>query len=889
MLKEAKTQRMTGRKDYAGQILGWWVSAVQRHALPVLMIALLFTAGVLYYSIRHFRINVDTSGMISDTLRFRRLEDDFLKAFPQLRGTIVVVLDADAPELALSARTRMAERLRKEPRLFRSVYEPGGGAFFEENGLLYLSQKELEAFADDMAGAQPFLAMLSQDLSVRGLLSVLEKALVNTDAREAMDKRIALLFDAMADTFEQARENRSYPLPWQRIMLGDSQSHMMRHQFIILQPVLDGAKLSSGEVALDTLRRIAGEMGFTGGSGVKMHLTGEVVLARENLIEVRNSVGAATFVSFLLVAVTLFVGLGRSGRLVLSSLATLTAGLIWTTGFAVVFIGPLNLISVTFAVLFVGLGIDYSIQFCLRYREVIETGCSNNEGLVITAKGVGRSLLVSCITIAIGFYAFVPTAYAGVGELGLISGTGMFISFFANLTILPALLTLFPVKRRAQPPLMPGKGLVTIPYRHSLLVGIGGLVLGAGAALLLPRLYFDYNPLNLHDRKSEAITTIKELFRDPEAAPWTASVLAKNGEEAQETAGRLRKLKEVKRAITLFDFVPEDQPEKLRIISDVALLMPPSLKDIAVHHLDDEQKIRACNSFEKELEKSLRVSPAASDQSARRLYASIQHFTPLANDPAKGGRACAALEEGLLSILPSLLRSLETSLKAEAFGMADLPGELVAQYLTRDGRYRVQIFPKEDITDREALRRFVDAVRTVAPDATDTPVSVFESGRAVVSSFRQATLSALVVIALYLLIELRSLAWTVLVLIPMVLAMVLTGSFSVLFNVPLNFANVIIAPLLLGVGVHNGIIFILRHRTEPPSDGNVLRTSTARALLFSTLTMIVSTGSLAFSSHRGIASMGMLLAVCLGFLMLCTLILLPALLELTGRRAKREE
>jgi hopanoid biosynthesis associated RND transporter like protein HpnN len=886
VLEQTGNNRMKGRSgDFPGRLLGWWVSLIQRHSLPVIIVTLLLTAGVFYYSIRNFRINVDTGGMISEKLRFRQLEIEFSKAFPQMSDTIVVVLDADAPELALSARKRMAERLRKETRLFRTVSEPGGGAFFEKNGLLYLSVKELEDFADSMAGAQPFFAMLSEDLSLRGLFSVLERALSEPEGREAMGERINLLLDRMGETFEEAAGNRARQLSWQAIMLGDEQANKLRRQFIILQPYLDSTRLSSGEAPLEAVRSAAKEMGFNGGSGVKMHITGDVALSHENLIEVRNTVGAATLISFLLVGVTLFVGLGRSGRLVFASLVTLGVGLIWTTGFAIAFVGSLNLISVTFAVLFIGLGIDYSIQFCLRYRELMGSGLAHEEGIVTTAKGVGRSLLVSCVTIAIGFYSFVPTAYAGVGELGFISGTGMLISFFANLTILPALLTLLPVKGKKGLPSTPWQRLVTLPYVRSGTVGIVALMSGLGAVMLLPGVYFDYNPLNLYDKKSEAITTIKELFKDPESVPWTASVLAGSREEANETAERLRKLKEVKMVITLSDFVAEDQTEKLKIISDVALFMPPSLKEVRVTQLSHAEELKALSGFEKALEKSLHSPDRTVSPSARRLYESIQRFKALLHDPVKGQKAFAALDAGLLSALPDLLRGLETSFQASAFGLSDLPGELTAQYLSPDGRYRVQVFPGEDIMNRDALERFVRAVRTVAPDATDSPITVLESGKAVVSSFRQATLSALVVIILYLLIELRNLSVTVLILVPLALAMFLAGAFSVLFDLPLNFANVIIVPLLLSVGVHNGIIFVLRHQTEPPPDGNMLKTSTARAVLLSTLTMIISTGSLSFSAHRGIASMGLLLTVCLGFLLICTLFLLPALLELTEKRA----
>jgi predicted RND superfamily exporter protein len=247
----------------------------------------------------------------------------------------------------------------------------------------------------------------------------------------------------------------------------------------------------------------------------------------------------------------------------------------------------------------------------------------------------------------------------------------------------------------------------------------------------------------------------------------------------------------------------------------------------------------------------------------------------------------AALEKGLLSNLPALFHRLETSLQATAFDASDLPRELASQYISTDGRYRVQVFPSEDIMNRDALARFVKAVRTIAPDATDAPVSIYESGMAVVSSFRQATAYALVAIVVFLLIELRSLYATGLILVPLVLAMLLTAAASVFLSIPLNFANVIVVPLLLGLGVHTGIIFIMRYQTEPPSNGNMLTTSTARAVLFSSLTTMVSTGSLSFSSHRGIASMGKLLTICFGFLIVSTLLLLPSLIELSKRYSEK--
>ncbi len=870
---------MTRRyKEYSKRILELWVNAVQRHPTMVLIITALTTCLVLFYSVTHFKINVDVRGMISEKLHFRKLSNEFSRDFPTLTDTIVVVIDADTAELASSARRNLAARLRQEKGFFKTVYEPGGGTFFEKNGLLYLNVNALEDFADNMATAQPLIGLLSRDLSLRGLFSVLEKALSASKNRELKDRGINLLFDQMSRTLDSVAAGRSYQMSWQSVMIGEKEASEQRRQFIILRPYLEGGGLAAGEDALTAVRRAANNIVQETG-GVKARITGDVALAHENMTEVRNSIGAATAASLFLVALILYFGLGGSGRLIFASLVTLIIGLIWTTAFAITFIGSLNMISVTFAVLFIGLGIDYSIQFCLRYRELVISGGLHRDSVLTTAKGVGRALFLSCMTTAIGFYSFLPTAYAGVAQLGLISGTGMFISFFANLTVLPALLTFLPVKEKKIRVVFRHERFLTVPYRYSRQIVIGALALGFGAVSLLPRVYFDYNPLNLYNRMSESVITVQELFNNPEAPPWTISVLVKGEKETRALAERLGRLKEAKMVVTLFDFVPENQSEKLGIISDVALIMPPGLKGATVHHLTHEENIRALNDFENALKESLSSSTGPANSSVARLYESIRKFKSQLHDPIRSAAAVGALEKSLLSNLPGLFERLETLLYATAFGLSDLPRDVVDQYVGVDGRYRIQVFPSENITNRKSLARFVRAVQAIAPDATDAPVTIYESGMAVVSSFRQAALYALIAITVFLLFEMRSLAITLLILVPLILAMVLTAAASVLLGIPLNFANVIVVPLLLGTGVHSGIIFILRYQIEPPRTGNMLRTSTARAILFSSLTTMISTGSLSFSSHRGISSMGILLTICFGFLIISTLVLLPALIE----------
>lgn len=870
-------------------LLGKWIAFVQLHARAVIAVSILLTAGILYYSLDHFRINTDVSGMISEKLRFRKLENDFTRAFPQLSDAIVVVIDAETPELATDARVRLVKGLREEKALFKDVYEPGGGVFFEKNGLLYLSGEELQDVADKITVAQPLIGFLSEDLSLRGLFSVLGQALEQPKDTVLKEGRLSLVFEEMRRAFDSAASHGFYRVSWQRLMLGQKDASRQMRQFIIARPYLDANSLSAGEAALDKVRKIAKDLGLDGGSGVKVRITGDVALASENLAEVRNSVGVATLASLILVGFIIYIGLGGYGRMMVAALATLIIGLVWTTGFAIAFIGSLNMISVTFAVLFIGLGIDYSIQFCLRHKELLESGVSHRESLAITSTGVGRSLLLSCITTAIGFYAFIPTAYAGVAELGMISGTGMFISFIANLTILPALIELLPVKAKKASGSDAVMSLVKVPYRFPRLIVAVSLLLGIASALLLPQFYFDYNPLNLYDPKSESVAAVKELFKDPETTPWTISVLVRGKENAGRLAEKLRALREVKMVVTLLDFVPEKQSEKLSILSDIRLFMPPGLGHATIRQLSYQQDLHALGVFENRVKDAMATPSVKERATLEGLYKSIQEFKLLLKDPVRGKAALDELEEGLLGNLPSLFRRLDMSFQASPVDVRSLPKDLTAQYLSSDGRYRVQVFPNENLMDRTALASFVKSVQAVAPEATDAPVSIYESGMAIISSFKEATLYAFIAITIYLLIELRKVLVTILILTPLILVTLMTAAASVLLGIPLNFANVIVVPLLLGIGVHSGIIFVVRYQSERPQGGNMLTTSNARAALFSNLATMVSTGSLSFSPHRGISSIGILLTLCLGFLIVSTLVLLPALLKLVEKRLSHED
>jgi hopanoid biosynthesis associated RND transporter like protein HpnN len=857
-------------------------SFVQRHAYLVLILSTAFTVWLMFYIVHNFRMNTNLDNMIDNSLPFRQVALDYDKAFEN-RETLVVVLDGDSAELSAHVQGLLANKLSQEKKMFHNVYLPGGGSFFEKNGLLYLSLEELQDLSDRVAQVQPLLGMVAQDMTLRGLFSMLERIFKESDDIEKYDDRFISMFTRLSEAFNAVTSKepiKPYHLSWQALMFGEKQEDTRR--FIVVEPNLDYSEFYAGQNAVETVSDLAVELKQK--YGVQVRITGSVALENDDLISVQKGTVLASLLSLVLLRIILSMGLG-SARLIVATLLTLLIGLIWTTGFAIVFIGSLNLISISFAVLFIGLGSDFSLQYCMRYMELIEEGNSNEVSLVKTATSTGSSLFLCALTAAVGFYSFVPTAFSGVSELGIISGTGMFISIITNFTFMPALLAVMPLKNQRAAPLRFNQAISLLPYKYAKSISIFALVLGIGSALLLPRIYFDYNPLNLNNPDAESVKTAKELFKSGNTSPWKISLLAANEEEAKAIKDQLNSLEEVERAITLTDFVPDDQQEKLSIIEELGFFIPQIPEKPRKQPPTFEDNMAALKSLGELLRTLILFTPRIDDSEKllvmKRFYYSILSLQSMAeHSRARAEFALEQLNQSLLLNLSLVLKQLGSSLNAEPFEKDDLPQDLRRRYVAEDGRYRIEVSPKQDINKIENLEVFVAAVRTVAPNATDSPVMILESGKAIIGAFKEATVYAIIVITIIILIMLRSLSETVFVLIPLTLAVVYTGAVSVLLDIPLNFANVIVVPLILGVAVDLGIHFVHRFHTDPPARGNILMTSTARGVFYSALTNLVSFGSLAFSAHKGTASMGLLLVLCMSFMLFSTLIVLPALLKL---------
>jgi hopanoid biosynthesis associated RND transporter like protein HpnN len=855
-----------------GAGIGHIVEFARCNAAAIVLGALLLSAGGGFYAASHLTIDTNLEHMLPTDVAWRQNEVALDQAFPQNDSLLVVVVDGETGDLADRAARELADRLRAEPELFRYVRQPDGGAFFDRNGLLFLSVAELEALSEQLIAAQPLIGNLARDPSLRGLFDTLALFVAGAGKDHAAIGRLDPTLAAIADAVEAVLSGRSEPLSWQQIMTGRTAEPRERRRFVVARPVLDFSALEAGGPARAEIRRLAGALALDPAHGVRLRLTGPVALDDEQFATLREGALKSTILSVVLVCAILFAAL-RSVKLVGAILTTLAAGLALTAGFASLAIGSLNLISVAFGVLFIGLAVDFSIQFSVRYRDQRHRLGSFPEALRSTATSIGPALALAAGATAIGFLSFVPTQYTGIRELGWIAGSGMIIAIALNLVLLPAGLTL--LRPKGEPERIGFRRAAAI---DRFLERRRGWVIGAAAALaavgiaLLPRISFDFDPLNLKNPHNESVATARDLMKDPMTSPYTAEILVPSADEAGALAERLGKLPDVAQTVTAASFIPDDQDKKLAITGDLALLLGPTLTPGTIlPPPSDSDVLLAMTACRDALERG-----AAPDSSpGRREGPATRLADALDRAAARGAAIVPALREVLLSGLERRITALGDLIQAQKVTLASLPGELRDSWIAADGRARIEVFPKGDARDPEVLDRFVAAVRTVAPDATGTPVTIREAGHLISSAFVQAGIIAVAAIALLLALVLRRLRDVMLVIAPLLLAAILTLAITVVIGMKLNYANIIALPLLLGIGVAFDIYFVMNWRA---GETDHLQSSTARAIVFSALTTMSAFGSLALSEDPGTAQMGELLAISLASTLLCTLFVLPALL-----------
>ena len=844
----------------------WTVASCARHAWLVALAAAVLAVVSCVYTVRHFAITTDASKLIATANGPGQQTSQ--QAFPE--DKMLVVVQAPTPELVDQATDRLAKALPGRAELFRSISQTGGGEFFQRNGLLFLPPQDVERTMGELTMAKPMLGVLASDPSLRGIADTLSFAVAGARQGQLKLDDLTRPLTLGADTLDDVLAGRPASFSWRVLVQGRPATPQELRRFIEIQPILNFAALEPGEAATAAIRQAASDLKLASDLHASVRLTGQVPIDDEEFAILREHAVVDIAATILTVLVVLWLAL-RSLRIILAVVFALVVGLSTTAAFGLLTVGSFNLISIAFAVLFIGLGVDFGLQFSVRYRSERHDIDNLRLALSNAAKKAGIPLALAAAGTTAGFFSFLPTAFRGLSELGQIAGSGMLIAFVTTITVLPAALTI--LRPPAEPHQMGFAKLAPLDrfmMRHRIAIVVLTIAAVLCASPLLLRVKFDFNPMHLQNPNAESVATFLELQDDPNLGANAVNIMAPSLAGASAVAARLAALPQVSRAMTLESFIPDAQDQKLAAIQHAAAALDTTIKPANIRPApSDAETVQALESAATGLSQVAGEDKGAGATAARRLSALLSRLA--AAPPALRVKA----DQVLVPPLKFELDQLRLMLKAQKIIRETLPSDLTRNWIGANGAARVQVLPRGDSNDDTTLRTFASAVLAVEPTATGAPVSLQAAADMVVRAFFEAGTLALVSIAVLLWIALRRLGDVLLTLVPLILAGLVTLEISVLIGLPLNFANIIALPLLLGVGVAFKIYYIMAWRAGKT---NLLESTLTRAVIFSAMTTATAFGSLWLSEQPGIASMGKLMALSLACTLAAAVLFQPVLM-----------
>ena len=828
-------------------------AASVRYPWLVVAVATVLAVASGVFAAGHFSITTNTDQLMPASLPWVQREHAYQAAFPPKQ--MVAVVQAPTPELADLAATGLVDQLRAHPNRVKSVEQPQGGPFLARASLLFPPLAQVERLTGGLVEARTLLGGLAADPTLRGIMQVAAGAA--RQDRGSLDRPATLL----ADTLDAAFAGRFAAFSWQSMLQGHDPAPADLRQLLPMEPVLDFAALQPGKAASDEVRAAAARAAIGPEDGATLRLTGQAPVNDEQFATLSNGAALNGAGTALAVLVILWLAL-RSGRIVLAVVLNLVAGLAITAAVGLLLVGAFNLISVAFAVLFIGLGADFGIQFGVRYRAERHDRDEVKAALRGAAVKAGGALALAAAGVTAGFFSFLPTDYRGISELGEVAGTGMVIAFVLTMTLLPALLAI--LRPPGEPEHLGYAFLAPVDAflgRHRIAVVVCTIAVVLAGTPLLARLRFDFDPTHLQDPNGEAVQTYHELSRDPGTGVAAVDTTASSLDAARSLAQRLDKLPAVEATRTVDVLVPPDQAPKLAAIHRAAASLLPALAPPATRPAPTDAETVA----------AIRMAAAALSDSPAQA-----RLKPLLLRLAESDAAMRATVDKALAVPLRLdLDHLRSALGAEPVTVDSLPADLRADWLRPNGEARVQILPKGNPDDTAVTARFARAVLSVAPAASGTAITLLESQRTVVRAFIEAGVYAVLAIAVILWVALRRIGDVLLTLVPLLVAGAVTLEVTVLIGQPMNFANIIALPLLLGVGVAFKIYYILAWRRGAT---HLLQSTLTRAVFFSALTTMTAFGSLWLSNQPGMSSMGKLMALALVCTLCAAVLFQPALM-----------
>ena len=858
-------------------------AAVRR---PILVLAMAGALAVLATLITVLRLGFHTSrlDLLNPNSSYNKLWLDYIREFGAADDVLVVV-EADSEQHVVPALDEVAKVLNAEQRYFHSVLHQLDLSTIRSKGLHYLQPQKLATIEQFVVETKPIVAGQWTQLSVGNMAAAMNQrlAMASHDPTGQARQRVENEVEHWARSLQHAlNPELGYCTPWPQITESPLPDDLCdTHHFLMadgkmgivllkLASETDSDGFARGGAAIDVLRRHLRTVAAHH-PDVQIGLTGLPIMENDEMRSSQTAMIEASLLSLFGVACLFVAGFGGI-RHPLLTVACLLLAMAWSFGYITLAVGHLNILSVSFAVILIGLGIDFGIHYVARYLQLRETDVPVDDALSQTATSVGPGILTGAVTTAIAFFTAGFTEFTGIAELGIIAGGGILLCCTAALAVLPAIVHLTDRNRQQQPvpgPLDIFAWLAPLFRRPALLfcLTIGATTL---IGLGMTRLSYDHNLLNLQPKGLESVRLEHRLIEESDQSVWFALSLAQSSKEVLDRKAQFESLDSVDRVEEIVSLIPADENLRQPIIARIQSQLQGLPNRAPAIPIERPQVIDPPLA---QLQTALSKTPGS-----QQIAAQIQWIrTALLQTPeAECYRRLSHYQRRVANDLLGGLRSLAEAANPEPPDYADLPESLVTRFLGPNGRHLMKVYSRVNIWDMDAMERFVHEVRSVDPKATGNPLQTYEASLQMKRSYEQAACYAFFAIFLVLFFDFRNLGHTLLAMLPVGLGMILLFGLLGWLREPLNPANMIVLPLILGIGVDDGVHVV--HDYLRRQGTYRMSSSTASAVLITSLTTMVGFGSLMIADHQGLQSLGRVLTIGVTCCLFTSLVMLPAAL-----------
>ena len=924
-----------------------------RNAWLTIVVVVVSAVACVWYTSQNLTFKTDRADLINPSAKFYQRWLKYKKTFGEF-DDIVVVVEGKSSESIERALDEIGSRLDAQPDHFANVLYKIDSTALSEKGLQFLPAEVLEEGLERLDNYRPVLNGNWNRIALNGVLNRLTQQLSRLNGQPDAASQLLHHTDVLvASLVNTLRERDEFTNPWPELLVVPDElrdqpepaTYLMNDSgtmgFVMASAVHDKGTFEGPTVAIDTVRSLLKDTARKF-PDVRLLLTGISVLENDEMRRSMADSTTASILSFAGVAILLFLGF-RGILHPLLGLFMLAMGMAWSFGYTTLVIGHLNILSVSFAAMLMGLGIDFAVHVLSRYLELRHEGHELVQALELTTDSVGVGIVTGAITTSLAFFCATLTDFLGVAELGVIAGGGIMLCALSAFTILPAIIAVAdrktPLKELPRP--FGGQWLRYVTRNHPWIVlamsligmgYIGHQAFDWSGRFPIPAVVYDHNLLHLQATGLESVEAQKHIFDSSSHSLLYALSIADSAEEARELKLQFEQLGSVRQVQELATRMPRSQ-------SGQSTVLIQSFRDRLANLPEEPPAPPAANPADigQSLEKLQQFLTGCPDQKSKQIAAAIEPFLEQLAEMSTRDQTMflSEFQYRMAYALLAQFRAISEASNPIPVSVNDLPAALRSRFVSNDGKWLLQIYPRDQIWDMEPLERFVADVRSVDPDATGTPLQNYEAARQIKGSYEICALYALGVILITLLIDFtkkQNLAWTfippsaaigvlglmmknnsidfspglllftftgiafflsflqdrtavgdsLLAIVPPLLGAGMTFGLLVMLDIPLNPANLIILPLILGIGVDNGV-HILHDFHSKPHEVYSTSPSTINAIMLTSTTTMVGFGSMMVSAHRGLYSLGAVLTIGVGACLFVSLVTLPAWLTLISR------